>query len=156
MRAIAAMDLNRVIGNMDNIPWKISDDLKFFKKMTTDPNIGGFLVMGSRTFSVVGPLPGRMIYVLSGIPDSPHTFKPTHRYVTPDEFLTLDLPWNRIWVCGGAKTYQTLLPFCKEVYLTIVLDEYEGDVYMPKFEDEFSNSEILKETKTYWIVKYTK
>ena len=61
-----------------------------------------------------------------------------------------------LWLCGGAKVYKTFLPLCDEVYATIVLDEYEGDIYMPHFEDQFPYSEILQETKNYWMVRYWK
>ena len=61
MKAIAAMDLNRVIGVDGRIPWHCPDDFAWFKKMTT----GGSLIMGRKTFDMVGILPGRFTYILT-------------------------------------------------------------------------------------------
>jgi len=61
MNAIAAMDLNRGIGYKGNLPWKCTDDLKFFREMTWNKN----LVMGHDTFRNVGTLKNRFIYVLT-------------------------------------------------------------------------------------------
>ena len=53
-KAIAAMSQNRVIGNRLKIPWHLSEDFKWFKKMTT----GQIVVMGRKTFESIGkPLP---------------------------------------------------------------------------------------------------
>ena len=61
-KAIAAMSLNRVIGNENQIPWHLPEDFKWFKQMTT----GQIIVMGRRTFESIGkPLPNRETMVLS-------------------------------------------------------------------------------------------
>src|SRR5258708_5290744 len=55
-KAIAAMSLNRVIGQGNRIPWHLPEDFKWFKKLTT----GHTLVMGRKTFESIGrPLPNR-------------------------------------------------------------------------------------------------
>src|SRR6188508_641958 len=61
-KAIAAMSLNRVIGDGNKIPWYLPEDFQWFKQVTT----GHVLVMGRRTFESIGkPLPGRTTIVLS-------------------------------------------------------------------------------------------
>jgi dihydrofolate reductase len=60
--AIAAMSLNRVIGNGNQIPWHLPEDFKWFKATTT----GQVIVMGRKTFESIGkPLPNRETIVLS-------------------------------------------------------------------------------------------
>ena len=60
--AIAAMALNRVIGDGNQIPWHLPEDFKWFKQTT----LGHVLVMGRKTFASIGrPLPGRETIVLS-------------------------------------------------------------------------------------------
>ena len=55
-QAIAAMSLNRVIGDGNKIPWHLPEDFKWFKQTT----LGHVLVMGRKTFESIGrPLPGR-------------------------------------------------------------------------------------------------
>jgi dihydrofolate reductase len=62
LKAIAAMSLNRVIGNGNQIPWHLPEDFKWFKATTT----GHVIVMGRKTFESIGkPLPNRETIVLS-------------------------------------------------------------------------------------------
>jgi dihydrofolate reductase len=64
-KAIAAMSLNRVIGRGNQIPWRLPEDFRWFKQMTT----GRVVVMGRRTFeSLPGPLPNRQTIVLTRDP----------------------------------------------------------------------------------------
>ena len=49
-KAIAAMSLNRVIGQGDRIPWHLPEDFKWFKRMT----VGQIVVMGRKTFQSIG------------------------------------------------------------------------------------------------------
>ena len=63
--AIAAMSLNRVIGDGNKIPWHLPEDFKWFKKMTT----GNVVVMGRKTFESIGkPLPNRKSLILTHHP----------------------------------------------------------------------------------------
>lgn len=64
-QAIAAMSRNRVIGRGNQIPWRLPEDFRWFKQMTT----GHVVVMGRKTFeSLPGPLPNRQIIVLTRDP----------------------------------------------------------------------------------------
>lgn len=155
MRAIVAMDPSRVIGYKGRIPWHIPEDFKWFKKIT----MGSPLLMGRSTFESIGkPLPGRYTYVLTNNPEK--LLLPTTElcgYV--GEKHIFDLPYqyrDTIWVCGGASVYKRFFPLVTEVYVTHVLDDYEGDTYMPYFEDHFPNQTIIQEAKNFWIVKYAK
>ncbi|HXJ58484.1 MAG TPA: dihydrofolate reductase [Verrucomicrobiae bacterium] len=66
-KAIAAMSLNRVIGQANRIPWHLPEDFKWFKKMT----MGQVVVMGRRTFESIGkPLPHRLNLVLTRNPEA--------------------------------------------------------------------------------------
>ena len=65
MKAIAAMSLNRVIGNGGQIPWHLPEDFKWFKQLTT----GGIVLMGRKTFlSLPKPLPNRTNVVFTRAP----------------------------------------------------------------------------------------
>jgi dihydrofolate reductase len=157
MKAIVAMDLNRVIGYQGRIPWKISEDLKFFKRMTSDKINGGFLLMGRKTFESVRTLPDRFIYVLTNNEEKRRGGNfTTHRYLNEEDFQRVMNPSDRIWVCGGAEIYEKYIPLCSEVYVTILTKEYEGDTYLHYFEDDFPKQELLLECSTHWIVKYSK
>lgn len=157
MKGIVAMDLNRVIGNKGKIPWKLSADMKFFKKMTSDPDSGGYLIMGRKTFESVGVLPDRKIYVLTTDKEKRLELDTIgYKYLNEDDLFRIAQPDDKFWVCGGAEIYRKFLPQCSEVYVTIVLEEYEGDTYLDPFEDDFPVQETIIECKTHWIVRYSK
>jgi dihydrofolate reductase len=158
MKAIVAMDLNRVIGNNGKLPWKSNwGDLSFFRQMTDNPKTGGFLLMGRKTFDSVGLLPNRFTYVLTNDLDKRKTWGLQHcRYLNSEEFEQVMEPSDKIWVCGGADVYAKYIPLCTEVYVTIILEEYEGDTYLEPFEDDFPKQQLIMEKKRYWIIKYSK
>jgi len=57
-------------------------------------------------------------------------------------------------VVGGAEVYRVTLPFCRDLYLTEVRRDVEGDRRMPVFEDLFRFSAVLRETPEMRIVHY--
>lgn len=156
MRAIAAMGPNRVIGLNGGLPWKpIREDFRWFKKFT----MGQTLIMGRTTFETLPELPGRDIVVLSNTIDYHTEYQAKWREKCRNLYLRNSVTFNVMdWpnsiVAGGAKTYHNLLPLCNEVFMTHVIDDYEGDTYIPHFEHQFPNSEVLREAKDHWIVRY--
>jgi len=148
------MSNNRVIGKDGRIPWKCKEDLAFFKRMTT----GGNLIMGNTTFKNVGLLPERRTYILTRNPSVCPKFiiddegEFVAQYGRVDEIPTT--MWKDSWVCGGAEVYKLLLCQCSDLYLTIILDDYEGDTYMPDFEWLFPEQRVVVEKKNLWIVHY--
>ena len=59
---VVAASENNVIGVDNQLPWRLPDDLKFFKKET----LGKPIIMGKNTWHSLGkPLPGRLNIVLS-------------------------------------------------------------------------------------------
>lgn len=62
MKLITAMGNNRLIGVDNGLPWKLKDDLKFFREYTLNQNV----LMGRKTFeSLPGKLPNRNNIVLT-------------------------------------------------------------------------------------------
>ena len=64
---IVAKTINNGIGLNNKIPWKLSKDLKMFKKITTSGNEKNAIIMGRKTFESINkkPLPGRTNIILS-------------------------------------------------------------------------------------------
>jgi len=59
---IVARSQNHVIGRDNQMPWKISADLQFFKRVT----MGHPVIMGRKTWESIGrPLPGRRNIVVT-------------------------------------------------------------------------------------------
>ena len=124
------MSLNRVIGRGGQIPWHISEDFQWFKKVTT----GHVVLMGRKTFESLGkPLPNRTNVVLTRGSDIPGV---TTLHDLADLSASHYAP-REIFVIGGAEIYAQLLPRCRELYLSVVLRAVEGDAFFPPFEEGF-------------------
>jgi dihydrofolate reductase len=181
-KAIAAMSLNRVIGNGNQIPWHLPEDFKWFKRMTT----GNVIVMGRKTFESLGgkPLPNRLNVILTRHPiqirkNHPELFGES-TLGTRARFLKrayqLPLPKAEkktevrlqtsvlkidpeeystdVFICGGAQIYEQTLSLCSDLYLTVVKREVEGDAFFPPFEDRFELEEVICDTPEFKILHY--
>ena len=127
--AIVAMDRNGLIGNGNQLPWKLSSDLQRFKRTT----MGHTLVMGRKTFESIGkPLPGRKTIVLSRNADL--RIEGVQVAADWDGVLTLCPEETHLFVVGGAEIYKLLLPHCDEVLVTRVMTQATGDVYFPEWD----------------------
>ena len=146
-KAIAAMSLNRVIGNGNQIPWHLPEDFKWFKATTT----GHVIVMGRKTFESIGrPLPNRETIVLSR---SAFSF-PGVKTISSLKELPSPTGDQRVFICGGAQIYEQALPLCCELFLTLVKREVDGDAFFPKFEDRFELAEEIRDTPEFKILRY--
>lgn len=147
-KAIAAMSLNRVIGNGNQIPWHLPEDFKWFKAVT----MGHVLVMGRKTFESIGrPLPGRETIVLT----RGGWTHPTVKLATSLDHLPLAQGDGRtVFIAGGAEIYRQALPLCDELLLTLVKRKVEGDAYFPPFEAEFELVETIRTTPEFDILRY--
>jgi dihydrofolate reductase len=130
LKAIAAMSLNRVIGREGQIPWRLPEDFRWFKRMTA----GHVVLMGRKTFESLGmPLPNRTNIVVTRGGEIPGVLTLADlRSFDPEAFAP-----KEVFVIGGAEIYAQLLPLCSELYLSVVQREVEGDAFFPPFEDEF-------------------
>ncbi len=132
---IVAMSQNRVIGKDNAIPWRISADMKHFKKTT----MGKVIVMGRKTFESLGkPLPGRFNIVLSRDesygPDGVEVFRDFADVVASDFSAHPEVKDDEVMVIGGAEIYRLALPCATRIYLTEVHGTVEGDTYFPDWD----------------------
>ena len=58
------------------------------------------------------------------------------------------------FICGGAQIYEQTLPFCSDLYLTLVKREVEGDAFFPAFEDKFDLVETIRDEPEFKILHY--
>jgi len=146
-KAIAAMSLNRVIGNGNQIPWHLPEDFKWFKATTS----GHVIVMGRKTFESIGkPLPNRETIVLSRSAWS----HPGVKTISNLDDLPALVAGRQAFICGGAQIYEQMLPQCSELFLTLVKREVPGDAFFPKFEDQFELAEEIRDTPEFKILRY--
>lgn len=130
---IVAHDKNLVIGNKGELPWRIPEDLKHFKKTT----MGSPILMGRGVFDEIGrkPLPGRRNVVLSS-----QSFEGAEVYSSTEQALKALENEQKVFVIGGGQVYRQLLDKCVYMYVTEVHGEYEGDVFFPEYRHEIGRN----------------
>lgn len=135
----------REIGLNNKLLWHISDELKNFKKLTTNKTI----VMGRKTFESIGkPLPNRKNIVLTR--DESWSFPGVEVITDPMMAFDLALDYDdseesELVVIGGAEIYEIYLPYVQKIYLSEV--EYSGpaDAFFPQINiDEWREIETQK------------
>jgi dihydrofolate reductase len=146
-KAIAAMSENRVIGRENKLPWHLPEELKWFKRTTT----GHVLIMGRKTFESIGkPLPNRQTIILSRAGFS----FPGVLVVKDISEIKIENDPREFFIIGGAQIFAETLPFCSDLYLTIVKRSVEGDCYFPDFEETFTLAEKVLENSEFDIFRY--
>lgn len=127
---IVAHASNMAIGADNNLLWHISEDMKYFKRITA----GHTVVMGRRTFESIGrPLPKRHNIVVSGTLDGSMEGVEVIRDLTPllEAFSRSE---EEVFILGGGKVYAQTLPFCSRLYITEVDKAIEGaDTFFPEY-----------------------
>jgi dihydrofolate reductase len=149
VKAIVAMTRKRVIGQDNQIPWRLRGEQKWFKEAT----MGHPILMGRKTFESIGkPLPGRRNLVVTR----------TGNFAGVDLIRDLqafdpapyELRGKEVFVIGGVEIYRALLDRCDTIYVTFVKEEFAGDAYFPEFETQFEVLETIRETPEFDIFRY--
>jgi dihydrofolate reductase len=129
---VVAVADNGVIGRDGTLPWRISSDLKTFRRLT----MGKPLIMGRRTFqSLKKPLDGRDNIVVTRNPD----YRPEAAIVAGDFNAALAIARecaikrgvDQIAVIGGTSVFAAALPIADRIYKTKVHGSPAGDAYFP-------------------------
>lgn len=129
---VVAIDDNGLIGRDNDLPWRLPDDLRWFR----DRTMGKPCIMGRRTYDSLPdrfrPLPGRLNIVITrnAAYEAPgavvvHTF---------DEALRAAGDAEEIIIVGGAVLFRAFMPLVDRLYLTRVHGSAEGDVYFPDYD----------------------
>lgn len=130
--AIAAMSLNRVIGDDNQLPWHLPADLKHFKTLTS----GHPILMGRKTYESIGrPLPNRTNIIITRNSDYNAPGCTVVQSIQQAMELAATLNSNEIFIIGGAEVYKQLLPHIERIYLTIVQETFGGDAFFPELNE---------------------
>ncbi|MDW3646170.1 MAG: dihydrofolate reductase [Bacteroidia bacterium] len=124
--AIYAVSENGVIGVDNDLPWRLPNDLKFFKSKT----IGKPIIMGRKSFESIGKaLPKRRNIVLTRNKDF-HA-KGIEVYQSLEEALAACKEEAEVCITGGAGVYEKAINegYVNLIYETLVHAEIEGDTY---------------------------
>jgi dihydrofolate reductase len=122
---IVARSRNYVIGKDNQMPWKISADLQFFKKVT----MGHPVIMGRKTWESIGrPLPGRRNIVVSRNADL--KLAGAEVVNSLDQALATLSEFPRVFVIGGEQLFTQAFPKADRLFITeIDIDVDGGDTF---------------------------
>jgi len=129
---VAAVARNGVIGRDGEMPWRLSTDLKRFKRLT----MGAPVVTGRKTFEAIGkPLPGRVNIVVTRSAG----YAAEGAVVAPDLESALVYAEkeaalsgvDEVFVIGGGEIYAAAIGRADRLYITHVEASPEGDVHFP-------------------------
>ncbi len=122
---IVARARNGVIGHDSQLPWRLPEDLAFFKRTT----MGAPIIMGRKTHESIGrPLPGRRNIVVSR--------DATRRYEGCDTVTSLDAalaiaPTDEAFLIGGAQLYRDAIARADKLIITEIDADFDGDTHFP-------------------------
>ena len=132
---IAAVSRNGVIGRGGKLPWRLPEDLKRFKRLTT----GHAVIMGRKTYESIGkPLPNRRNVVVSrnasfplpeGVLRAGNLGEATEACRRAGE--------EQAFVIGGASLFEEALKTADGLHITWIPGEVEGDTFFPFTRDQF-------------------
>ena len=143
---IVAVAQNNAIGRNNELLWHISEDLKYFKSVTT----GHPVIMGRKTYESIGrPLPGRRNIILTrGDMEIPPIKNPQTTLMeivhSLDEVYSLAQGEEEFFVMGGGMLYNATFHKADMLYLTKIYAVAEdADTFFPQVNDD--EWEIVKE-----------
>ena len=150
-KSVVAVSQNGVIGRKGDLPWKLPEDLKWFKKIT----MGGTVIMGRKTWqSLPFPLPGRKNWVISRTMEEKEGMRVFRSIEDVKAELSID---DDAYVIGGGEIYSQTLSDCSEIFLTEVLCEVpDGDAFFPDITDSFVVAEILEENEDFILRRWVR
>jgi len=131
IKIIVAMSKNRVIGNNNELIWKLSSDLKRFKYLTTNNPV----VMGRKTYESIGrPLPNRRNIIITR--NLEYEVDGCEVVSSLEEALLLTN--NDCFIIGGGEIYNQSIELADRIYLTLVHKDFEGDTTFPELGKEWA------------------
>jgi dihydrofolate reductase len=134
---IAAVDRNKAIGRDNQIPWRLSSDMKYFKSIT----MGKTIVMGRNTFASLNyrQLPGRHTAVVSSDPFLGVRYGVDVYDSLEKALADVSSEQSETMIIGGSMLYHAALEYASKLYITQVDTEVkDADAFFPSFEHLFS------------------
>lgn len=135
MKAILSADRNWGIGYRNKLLVSLPSDMRFFRETTT----GHVVVMGRKTlesFPGGQPLKNRTNIVLTR----------DRNYRAPGAVIVHGLDElqeelkkydsDEVYVIGGGKVYELLLPYCDTAYVTRIDFAYQADTWFPDLDND--------------------
>ena len=155
---IAAVSKDKVIGKQGGIPWKIKEDLSFFKEKTLNSPI----IMGRATYNSIGrPLPNRLNIVMTRSAKNTEGVTEVTSVEKAIEAASINRDSSRVYIIGGENIYKEFLPIAHRMIITEV-DLYieDGDTFFPEWNisewKEQSRDQREENGTRFSFVEYTR
>lgn len=154
---IAAIGEGRELGKDNDLIFRIPEDLKRFKRITS----GHPIIMGRKTYESIGRvLPNRTNIIVTRdknykVPGAvvcsslKEAIERAKMYLVSNKIQNT----NEVFVIGGGQIFEQAIPFANKLYLTIVKGHFDADVYFPDY-SAFKNVR-LKENGRWQNYEYT-
>lgn len=140
---IVARDRKGAIGKGGSLPWKLADDLAFFKSVTSDHPV----IMGRKTWDSLPkkPLPNRENIVLTRDwtfrGHGARVYTALAPAIEAGKALAREAGTREVFIIGGAALYAAAIDFIDIMYITEVDADVGGDTFFPVVDE--SNFESL-------------
>ncbi len=136
---VVCMSENRVIGQNNDMPWHLPEDLKHFKSLT----MGHSIVMGRKTYESIGrPLPGRKNIVLTA--NRNFEAKGCDIVHSKADILERAKKEDKLFIIGGGKIFEQFMDEADMLYVTVIHEHFDGDVFFPEIGSEWKVVERRK------------
>ncbi|CAL1529447.1 unnamed protein product [Lymnaea stagnalis] len=140
LNLVVAACNNMGIGIEGRLPWRLKQDMAFFKKITSTTQNAekkNMVVMGKRTWLSIPqnfrPLPGRVNVVLSSqlteVPEGVHIARNLNQALSLADTLAV----QHVFIIGGASVYKEAMeaPNPCRIYLTRIYHDFVCDTFLP-------------------------
>lgn len=135
---IVAMSQNNAIGDKNKLLWNLKEDLRRFKEITT----GHPIIMGRKTYESIGkPLPNRKNIIITRSDINIDGCIVVHSI---EEAINMFPNDEEIFIIGGAEIYKQTIGKVDKMYLTVILEDYEGDAFFPYINFNMWNIEDIE------------
>ena len=140
---IVAIAENGAIGGNNDLLWRLPNDMKRFKSLTT----GHTIIMGRKTFESLpkGALPDRTNVVITRRGGA--SFENCETYNDLQSAIDKLKSEEEIFIIGGASIYEQAIKIADKLYITNVHNSFENaDTFFPEIDD---NEWIIVVENTY-------
>ena len=127
---IAAIGENKALGRNNKLIYRIPEDLKRFKEITS----GHPIIMGRKTFESIGrPLPNRTNIIVTRDKDFIADGCEVVHSIEEGIKVAVKVEKSEVFIIGGGQIYEQSIRLADKLYLTIVEGEPEADTYFPDY-----------------------
>ncbi len=132
---IWAQSKNNVIGKDNKLPWNIKEEMQHFINYTK----GKTILMGRNTWESLSkkPLPNRKNILITSR-ELEKGYNNLEVYNNLEEILKkYKTCEEELVIIGGSQIYKSALDYADKLVVSIIKEEYQGNVFAPQWDESF-------------------